>query len=200
MPKQAGLIILSAIALSWPAMQWLMPPDEVRGAQELRTNGPMLMRTATLPSATSDIVGLGLSRLDLTNALELSNPLWTIPLTALEATRDRPIFAQSRRPSPHLPRDSGPVKTSRQLGQPSFGLVGVIASDEKGIAIVRDQATKVIVRLKTGETHSGWTLQAVQGREARLQRGRETAVLTLPNPAVLTLPNPPAKSRARRTK
>jgi hypothetical protein len=67
-------------------------------------------------------------------------------------------------------------------GRPLLALVGAIAGESDGIAILLDERSKRIVRLKTGESHSGWTLRLVKAREALLQRDRDTAVLALPGP------------------
>jgi general secretion pathway protein N len=61
-------------------------------------------------------------------------------------------------------------------------LVGAIASGSEGIAVFLDQATNNIVRLRTGQDHSGWVLRSVKGREATLQKDQRTTTLTLPVP------------------
>ena len=113
------------------------------------------------------------------------NPLWGIPLESLTATRERPIFSPTRRAqvvelASVQPRRSQAVE---QPGRPPLSLIGVITGETEGIAILLDETTKGIVRLRTGEGHSGWTLQSANGREATLQKGRQTAILALPNPS-----------------
>jgi general secretion pathway protein N len=116
------------------------------------------------------------------------NPLWGIPLRSLTATRERPLFTPSRRPpapavagpppveaAPPPPSPAGPDR-------PQLTLVGAISSETEGIAIFVDNATRDIVRLRTGESHSGWTLRSVKGREAALQKDQETVILALPAP------------------
>src|SRR5262249_7544809 len=49
-------------------------------------------------------------------------------------------------------------------------------------AVFLDQTTRDIVRLRTGESHVGWVLRSVKGREATLQKDRETILLALPAP------------------
>jgi hypothetical protein len=66
--------------------------------------------------------------------------------------------------------------------QPLLALVGAIAGESEGIAIFLDGTTEGIIRLKTGESHAGWTLQEVKAREAILQKDHKTAVLAIPNP------------------
>jgi general secretion pathway protein N len=117
------------------------------------------------------------------------NPLWAIPLSSLTATRERPIFLPSRRPpapavagpppAPVRPPPPPPAEPDR----PRLALVGAVAGDSEGIAIFLDQTTRGIVRLRTGENHSGWILRSVKGREATLQKDRETVLLALPAPS-----------------
>jgi hypothetical protein len=112
------------------------------------------------------------------------NPLWITPLASLTPTRERPIFSPSRRP-PAVPepiRPPPPAPVSGEQRKPSLTLLGAILGEGEGkdLAIFRDDTTKAIVRLKPGEGHSGWTLQAVEKREAILQKERDTAVFELP--------------------
>ena len=108
-----------------------------------------------------------------------ANPLWAIPLSSLSATRNRPIFSATRRPSSSVQQSSG---LSSHANRPPFTLVGVIAGQGEGIAIISDGGTKSMTRLKTGETHLGWTLRRVKGREATLQNRDISTILKLPSP------------------
>jgi general secretion pathway protein N len=112
-------------------------------------------------------------------AIERPNPLWAIPMASLTATRERPIFSPSRRPPPA----AAPQQSIRgnEPNRPLLALVGTVAAPE-GIAIFQDEESKNIVRLRTGESYSGWTLTAVKAREVTLLRGPETAVLVIPSP------------------
>jgi general secretion pathway protein N len=67
--------------------------------------------------------------------------------------------------------------------QPPLALVGAIAGENEGIAIFLDGTTKGVIRLKTGETHAGWTLQSVKPREAIFQKEQKSAILMLLYPA-----------------
>jgi general secretion pathway protein N len=66
--------------------------------------------------------------------------------------------------------------------QDQLSLIASIVSPRESFAILTDEKNKRIVRLKMGESYSGWTLLSVQGRDAVLQNGRDTAVLTLASP------------------
>ena len=121
------------------------------------------------------------------------NPLWAIPLSALTATRERPLFLPSRRPP--APAVAGtpvvvapPPPWLPPAAEPSSRrsmLVGAIASEHEGIAVFLDQATNNVIRLKTGQDHSGWVLRSVRGREAMLQKISSTLTLALPVPGIL---------------
>jgi general secretion pathway protein N len=116
------------------------------------------------------------------------NPLWAIPLSALTATRERPLFLPSRRaPAPAVA--GAPVAVApppppppAPPEQPQLVLVGAIANGNEGYAVFLDQATNSVIRLKTGQDHSGWVLRSVKGREATLEKDRLSTTLSLPLP------------------
>src|SRR5204863_40198 len=116
------------------------------------------------------------------------NPLWAIPLSALTATRERPLFLPSRRaPAPAVAGTpaavaSAPAPPPGEPEQPPLTLVGSIARETEGFAAFLDQATNNVIRLKTGQDHSGWVLQSVKGREVMLQKDGRTATMILPQP------------------
>jgi general secretion pathway protein N len=133
-----------------------------------------------------------------------ANPLWAIPLSALAATRTRPLFTPSRRPPAPVvasvpvaaPRPPPPPPALPQ--HPNLTLVGTVAGENEGVAVFIDTATRDTVRLRTGEGHSGWVLQSVERRTATLQKGGETETLAMPKstdrpataPVVSALPPP----------
>jgi general secretion pathway protein N len=135
-----------------------------------------------------------------------ANPLWAIPLSALTATRTRPLFTPSRRPPAPVvasvpvaaPRPPPPPPAAPQ--HPNLTLIGTVASGNEGVAVFIDTTTRDAVRLRTGEGHSGWILQSVERSAATLQKGQQTETLALPRataaapapaPFVSTLPPPP---------
>lgn len=116
----------------------------------------------------------------------LSNPLWSLPLGALTATRDRPLFSPSRRPDPaSLAIDPGPAPAATSVGDPEqapFTLVGTVVGDEDRIAVLVDKSSQAIVRLREGGEHSGWTLRSVEARSITLESGSVSVTLALPPP------------------
>lgn len=125
------------------------------------------------------------------------NPLWAIPLSSLTATRDRPLFLPSRRPP--APAVAGtpivaapaPPPPAAEPEQPPLTLVGAVANEHEGIAVFLDQATNKVIRLKTGQDHSGWVLRSVKGREAVLQKDQRSTTLALPVPGAQAMPGVP---------
>jgi hypothetical protein len=113
------------------------------------------------------------------------NPLWAIPIATLTATRDRPIFSPSRRAPPSavvpVPQVQQPLIINGS-DRPPLILVGTVAGTTDGIAIFQNEGSKDIVRLRTGESHAGWTLTAVKPREVTLLHDRKTAILDIPSP------------------
>jgi general secretion pathway protein N len=117
----------------------------------------------------------------------LGNPLWTVPLSALTATRERPLFTPSRRPAMqaapaaivNVPAPAPPPAEPEQLG---LRLLGTIAGREGGFAICLNLATNEVVRVRTGDSFEGWTLRAIRGREAMFEKASRQAALALPSP------------------
>ena len=126
-----------------------------------------------------------------------ANPLWAIPLSALTATRNRPLFTPSRRP-PAPVVASVPVAAPRPPPppppavpqHPNLTLVGTVAGENEGVAVFIDTTTRDTVRLRTGEGHNGWILQSIEGRAATLQKGAQSETLALPKPTYAPAPAP----------
>jgi hypothetical protein len=125
-----------------------------------------------------------------------ANPLWAIPLSALAATRNRPLFTPSRRPPapavasvPVAARPPQPPPAAVPQ-HPNLTLIGTVASEGEGVAVFIDTTTRDAVRLRTGEGHLGWVLQSVERRAATLQKGDQTETLALPRPTAPEMPAP----------
>lgn len=114
------------------------------------------------------------------------NPLWSIPLRSLSATRERPIFAPSRRPpqrpvvaKPQRPPPEHIVKAAPPE-RPALTLIGTVVGEKDGIGIFIDQATHQMISLKTGEGHVGWVLKEVEPRAVTLEKEHTSETLQLP--------------------
>jgi general secretion pathway protein N len=63
--------------------------------------------------------------------------------------------------------------------RPPLALIGAVVGDGDAIAVFLDRTNQKIVRLRQGETHAGWALSSVQGREVALKKADRTEVLVL---------------------
>ncbi len=113
------------------------------------------------------------------------NPLWSVPLSVLTATQERPIFSASRRPPPRAvagPRIEpviAPVAKPAEPERPALLLIGAVVGDSDAIAVFLDRTNQGIVRLRAGDSHAGWVLDSVLPREVTLKKADQTEVLVL---------------------
>lgn len=115
----------------------------------------------------------------------LSNPLWSMPLDTIAATRDRPLFTQGRRPAPLA--EAQPTKDSAPNlgpGAPPFSLVGTVVGVTEKFAVVLEAGSQNVLRLPLGASASGWRLAEVAPRSITLTRGPQSVTLELPKPAL----------------
>jgi hypothetical protein len=122
-----------------------------------------------------------------------ANPLWVIPLGALTATRNRPLFSPSRRPPAPIVANAPvavphPAPAPLVLEHPNLVLVGTVVAENQGVAVFIDASTHDTVWLRTGEGHLGWILQSLDRRTVTLQKGDQSETLELPRPAALQGP------------
>jgi general secretion pathway protein N len=66
--------------------------------------------------------------------------------------------------------------------RPTLTLVGTVLGANEAIAVFLDRTTREVVRLHTNESHQGWILRSIDGREAKLEKGPDAAVLALAPP------------------
>lgn len=129
-------------------------------------------------------------------ASQSGNPLWTVPLSALAATRDRPLFSASRRPpAPVAPAVAAPPPEAAPTAppppeSPPLALIGTIVGPKANIAILKDSATQAITRLREGEEKSGWWARSIAIRSIVLEKGTQSATLRLPEPGSGDQPAP----------
>ena len=58
-----------------------------------------------------------------------------------------------------------------------LALIGAVVGESDAIAVFLDQTSQKVVRLRQGDTHSGWVLNSVQGREVTLKKAEQTETL-----------------------
>ena len=180
-PKIPALALLSAAALIFGHVP-----------------APRAATTSTLDILSNDTAGDSRDSVDIGSVKPLArpnreaakplpggNPLWSVPLSALKATQGRPIFSASRRPSqpavvaPPVDEQAGAPVPLAGPEIPSLVMIGAVVGDGDAIAVFFDHTNQKIVRLRRGETHAGWVLSAIQGREVTLQKAERTEILEL---------------------
>jgi general secretion pathway protein N len=178
--KIIGLVLLSCLFL---AAGWV--------------SAPLAATSTTLDILPNDVAGVP-ERVEVGNLKPLpgqrretgklpvsGNPLWSVPLSVLNATQERPIFSGSRRPPPRAvagpriePVAVAPPKPA-EPEHPPLALIGAVVGDSDAIAVFMDRTNQKIVRLRTGDTHAGWELSSVLQREVTLKKADQTEVLVL---------------------
>ena len=155
---------------------------------DARANGsPALSAIWEKPAAPAQVDGFPATPAPVAERALSANPIWAIPLSALSATRERPIFSSLRRP-PAAPVARTPIEKPaatpkpRDPERPQFSLVGTFVSSDVGFGLFVDQSSKAAIRLKMGEDYQGWRLRSVRGREATLERNQDVVILALPQP------------------
>lgn len=115
-----------------------------------------------------------------------ANPLWGVPLSALRATLERPLFSPSRRPPAPppaaLPVAEAPPPPPPEPEHPLLALLGTVVGGPQNIAVVRDQSTNSLVRVRVGEAVSGWTLRTVEPRSVTVEKDSHSVTVALPAP------------------
>jgi len=129
-----------------------------------------------------------------------SNPLWSIPLSALSETRDRPLFNVTRRPPPETvvaapALNPSADNKSSELEGPPFALIGTILSPEARVAVLLDQSTSRVTQLRQGKIDSGWTALSVGARSIVLRKGDALKTLSLPGPSFPSAAIPSGENR-----
>lgn len=125
------------------------------------------------------------------------NPLWSVPLSALTATQDRPIFSVVRRPSPRAvaasPVEAAPAPPPTPVeAPPPLLLVGAVVGEGEAIAILVNRTDQKVLRLRQGESLAGWSLTSVQPREVTFKQGERSEVLALQRRDAAAPAGPPA--------
>ena len=127
-------------------------------------------------------------------AAELSNPLGGLTLQALSATRERPLFAPTRRPPapppPPLPEPEAPPPAEVVEAPPveappppppeppAVTLFGVVAEAEGAHAIVRGPANENL-RLRVGGELGDWAVTRIEPRRLVLSLGDRSETFSL---------------------
>jgi general secretion pathway protein N len=178
LPKTSGLVVLSSLlTVGWAAgghgatsNMLDIVPNDIMGSPDRVEVGNLKPLVAPKPVAAGSTA--------------TGNPLWSVPLSALAATQDRPIFSATRRPPPravagaHTEPAAAPAAPA-VIERPPLALIGAVVGDRDAIAVFLDRSTQGIVRLREGDSHAGWLLSSVLRREVTLKKDEQTEVLVL---------------------
>src|SRR5690349_6428339 len=105
---------------------------------------------------------------DVAKPVPRGNPLWSVPLSTLSATQERPIFSASRRPPPRAvvapaaeQASAPPPPRPAEPERPPLALIGAVVGEGDSIAVFVDRTSQKMIRLRPGEAHAGWVLSSV---------------------------------------
>lgn len=119
----------------------------------------------------------------VTKPVPRGNPLWSVPLSALTVTQERPIFSASRRPPPRAvaasPEEVAVPPPPKPAEAPPLLLVGAVVGEGDAIAILVNRTDQSVVRLRQGDTLGGWSLTSVQPREVTFKQGERSEMFSL---------------------
>jgi general secretion pathway protein N len=115
----------------------------------------------------------------------LSSPLATLGLDDLSATRERPLFAPSRRPPlpPPPPLAAPAAAPPLPLPAPNLAVVGIVGDQQGAMAIVRAGAADHVVRVRPGDEIAGWKVARIAERRLVLELGDRSVTFSLFAPA-----------------
>lgn len=116
---------------------------------------------------------------------DVANPLATIPLSALTATRDRPLFSPTRAAAPVV-EAVAPAMTAAApqvvAAEPvPFVLVGTVTGEGRQIALVARSGGGDVIALAPGDVRDGWAVRAVSARRAVLDSNGRSEEIALPD-------------------
>jgi general secretion pathway protein N len=119
----------------------------------------LLLRSIALTAAPADPSGAP--------SAALANPLASLPLESLSATRDRPLFSPSRRPPPPPPPPAAPVVRAVEatpVPPPSVVLLGIVTEANEARAMVRSDPSGKVVPARLGDEIGGWKVTQIEPR------------------------------------
>lgn len=111
----------------------------------------------------------------------LANPLAAQSLDGLSATRERPLFAPSRRSAPP-PAPVAPAPVAESAAEPPhIALLGIIIAVDGPRAWVNDISTNKIMKVRIGDDIDGWKVGQIHERRLVLWRDGRSATFSLFN-------------------
>jgi general secretion pathway protein N len=128
------------------------------------------------------------------------NPLASLDLENLSATRELPLFTPTRSPPPPPappPPPPEPVVAAPPPPvpptPPALQLVGILMAGSEEVALLVDPATNAMHRLRSGDLYDGWSLEIFDARTVEFMRDGQSYMLRMfdefaPAPAYAQFP------------
>jgi general secretion pathway protein N len=109
------------------------------------------------------------------------NPLMRLSLDQLSATRERPLFAPTRRPPPPPPATVGSADPlpPPPPDPPTLSLFGIVKDTDGASALVRAQTSDKVQRLRVGDKLQGWEVARIEERQLVLELEDRSTTFTL---------------------
>ena len=117
----------------------------------------------------------------------LENPLEKSGVQAFDIVSTRVLFDPSRR-QPALVVETPPApgvavtEVAPAIPTPDpndFTLLGIAVAEQSGVALLRWNKTQETLRLRPGDTYTGWTIAEVSARNVRVEQQGQSFNLTL---------------------
>jgi hypothetical protein len=108
-----------------------------------------------------------------------ANPLAALSLDHLRATRDRPLFAPTRRPPPVVPVARRVVTPVTTVAPPDVVLVGIVTDQVGARAVVRSNKSGKLIRAQSGDEIEGWKVTLIEPRRMVLSHDDRSVNLAL---------------------
>ncbi len=113
------------------------------------------------------------------------NPLSSLSLDSLTATRALPLFTPSRTPPAPPPEvqveEPEPVaeQVDPEQPPPSVQLIGIVLTDATQTVLLRDPASNEVHRLTDGGDLQGWAVKIIDSRSVELRSGERVQGLKM---------------------
>jgi hypothetical protein len=103
-----------------------------------------------------------------------------LKLEDLSATRERPLFAPTRRRPPPPPQPQAvTVAAERPPETPRMVLTGIIVKPSETIVVLRNVATSESISLRSGESVGAWRVEARNDHSVILTDGTQQFTLEM---------------------
>lgn len=120
------------------------------------------------------------------------------PLDFYDIVGERPLFVDGRRPPTESPEDEEEAPAVEDTPVPKLTLMGVFMTPQGATALVRNEATKEVLRRRPGEEIDGWQVASIEADRLVVSQAGKQEVLPLRD---YSRPAPPPRraTQPRRT-